>query len=113
MMNDRKTIPSRTVETQHRRIPFNNLKSVELFVDELNRIYQFKLWGNALTSMFVLVREDSEILGQLNVGKTFHMKYYGQDSVGPIEILNTRIKYIDKVDEGRFRGHYLTGLTII
>ena len=45
--------------------PKENPKTVELFLDDMNRIYQFKVWGNALTSMFVLVREDSEILDRL------------------------------------------------
>lgn len=94
-------------------IRFERLKRVELFVDGLNSIYQFKLWGNALTSMFVLVKEGSEILGQLDVGKTVKMTYYDNDgstSSGPLE---TKIKYINKVSEGRFKGHYLTGLTLL
>ncbi len=111
-MNKEENTQAAAFERSTHRIQFENLKSVELFIDGLDRIYQFKLWGNALTSMFVLVKEDSEILNCLDVGKTFNMKYYGQDSMGPIGTLNTRIKYINRVDEGRFKGHYLTGLTI-
>lgn len=112
-MNEWEAVAPILVEKSNRYKRFENLRTVEIFVGELNRVYQFKLWGNALTSMFVLVKEDSDILGQLNVGKTFTMKYYGQDTVGPIQTLATRIKYIDRVDEGRFRGHYLTGLSIV
>ena len=88
-------------------------KSVEVFVDELNSHYQFKVWGSALTSMFVLVKEGSEVLNQLNVGKTYKMKYYSHEESLPAEDLETEIKYVNKIDEGRFKGHYLTGLQIV
>jgi len=92
---------------------FDKLKSVEVFVDELNSFYQFKVWGSALTSMFVLVKEDSEVLNQLDVGKIYKMKYYSQEESLPTEDLETEIKYVNKIDEGRFKGHYLTGLQIV
>lgn len=88
-------------------------KSVEFFIDELNRIYQFKVWGNTLTSMFVLVREDSEIVDRIGVGKVYEMKYYSFDESQPVKNLNTQIKYFDKIDQGRFKGHYLTGLSVV
>ncbi|MFO7558025.1 MAG: hypothetical protein R6X10_04270 [Desulfobacterales bacterium] len=88
-------------------------KSVEFFIDELNRIYQFKVWGNTLTSMFVLVREDSEIVGRIGVGEVYEMKYYSFDESQPVKNLNTQIKYFDKIDQGRFKGHYLTGLSVV
>lgn len=89
------------------------LKSVEFFIDELNRIYQFKVWGNTLTSMFVLVREDSEIVDRIGVGEVYEMKYYSFDESRPVKNLNTKIKYFDKIDQGRFKGHYLTGLAVV
>ena len=92
---------------------FDKLKSVEVFVDELNSHYQFKVWGSALTSMFVLVKEDSEVLNKLDVGKTYKMKYYSQEESLPARDLKTEIKYVNKIDEGRFKGHYLTGLQIV
>ncbi|MBW1898227.1 MAG: hypothetical protein JRI61_04120 [Deltaproteobacteria bacterium] len=89
------------------------LKSVEFFIDELNRIYQFKVWGNTLTSMFVLVREDSEIVDRIGVGEVYEMKYYSFDESQPVKNFNTKIKYFDKIDQGRFKGHYLTGLAVV
>jgi len=94
-------------------VELGKLKSVEFFVDELNRIYQFKVWGNTLTSMFVLVREDSEIVNRIGVGEVYEMKYYSQDDSQPAKRLHTKIKYFDKIDQGRFKGHYLTGLAVV
>jgi hypothetical protein len=98
---------------EEKSIGFEKLKSVEVFIDELNRIYQFKLWGNTLTSMFVLVREDSEIVDRIGVGEVYEMKYYNVDESQPVKNLNTKIKYFDKIDQGRFKGHYLTGLSVV
>ena len=92
---------------------FDQLKHVEFFVDELNSHYQFKVWGSALTSMFVLVKEDSDVLPQLDVGKKFEMKYFCQEATVPAKNLETEIKYVNKIDEGRFKGHYLTGLQLV
>jgi len=89
------------------------LKSVEFFIDGLNRIYQFKVWGNTLTSMFVLVREDSEIVNRIGVGEVYEMTYYSEDKSQPAKNLSTKIKYFDKIDQGRFKGHYLTGLSVV
>ncbi len=90
----------------------DQLKSVEMFISSLNCAYQFKIWGNARTSMFVLVKEDSEIVGNLNVGEVFSMKYFNPESTEGFRNLDTEIKYFNKIDFGRFKGHYLTGLSI-
>ena len=55
----------------------DSLKSVEFYVSRLNQIYQFKVWGNTLTSMFVLVKEDSELVNQFGVGDVYEMTFYG------------------------------------
>lgn len=103
-------VPAYGVRLDRRRIRFENLHSVEFFINELNQVYQFKVWGNALTSMFVLVKEDSEIVDKLRVGKVFSMKYHDGDATTD---LDTAIKYLTKVDQGRFKGHYIAGLSLL
>ncbi len=92
---------------------FGQLNSVEMFISNLNCAYQFKVWGNARTSMFVLVKEDSEIVGNLNIGEVFSMKYFNSDPARGFRNLDTEIKYFNKIDFGKFKGHYLTGLSIV
>lgn len=87
--------------------------SVELPINELNLLYQFKIWEHASETIFVLIKENSEILSQLQVGKVFNMKYYSTDSVCPTVRLKTQIKQITKNDQGRFKGHYRVGLAIL
>ena len=75
--------------------------------------YQFKIWEMPSMSMCVLVREDSAILPQLEVGHTLKMKYYSYDDICPTEYLATEIRHITKTEEGRFKGHYLVGLELL
>ena len=41
------------------------------------------------------------------------MKYYTRDTVCPTRNFDTKIEYITKDLEGRFKGHYLVGLEIL
>lgn len=91
---------------------FDNYYCVEFLIKGIKMIYQSKLWKKKSKAMFVLVREDSDILNQLNVGDIMNMKYYSNDASNPTQNLNTEIKYITKDDKGRFKGHYLIGLAI-
>ena len=61
----------------------------------------------------VLIREDSDILNQINEGDVLTLKYCPADSRSPFEYHDTTIMSITKNDHGRFRGHYLVGLKIV
>ena len=41
------------------------------------------------------------------------MKYYTMDSLCPTRDLHTDIKHITKEDQGKFKGHYIVGLSIL
>ncbi|MFC1821303.1 hypothetical protein ACFL9T_01250 [Thermodesulfobacteriota bacterium] len=90
----------------------NNYYSVEFSVNG-GSSYQFKIWDIPSMSMCVLVREDSALLSQLEVGHTLKMKYYSYDDICPMEYLATEIRHITKTVEGRFKGHYLIGLELL
>ena len=87
--------------------------SVELLIQELKMLYQFKIWNSASEPMFILVKEDSALLGQLKVGTVFKSKYYSTDSMCPTVDLATQIKQIVRDEQGRFKGYYLIELAII
>jgi hypothetical protein len=94
------------------RFPASQYYSVEFSINGLNMSYQFKIWNMASQSMCVLVREDSEILPRIKVGDILDMRYYTGSSSSPSEDLKTEIRHITK-DDGRFKGHYLVGLSIV
>jgi hypothetical protein len=105
-----------TLATERRsepRLRASQYYSVEFSIHELNLSYQFKIWNIASQSMCVLVREDSEILPRLKVGDVLDMTYYTSSSAHPTENLKTEIRHITKDEGGKFRGHYLVGISIL
>ena len=87
--------------------------SVEFKVKDQGNLYQFKIWNISSKGMCLLVREDSEVVEELEVGKVVDMKYYTTDFSKPPEKLKTEIKHVTKEDQGRFKGHYFVGIYII
>ena len=65
--------------------------SVELQIDNLSCPYQFKLRKNSSEPMHFIVRENSDILRELQVGKTFNMKYYSDDFFRTAKYMKTEI----------------------
>ncbi|MBW1946141.1 MAG: hypothetical protein JRG79_10740 [Deltaproteobacteria bacterium] len=93
--------------------PLNEYYSVELALEGLHYLHQFRIWSIHNGSMCVLVKESSEVLGSLRVGDVMRMKYYTMDSLCPTRDLHTEIKHITKEDQGKFKGHYVVGLSIL
>lgn len=93
--------------------PLNEYYSVELALKGLHYLHQFRIWSIHNGSMCVLVKESSEVLGSLRVGDVMRMKYYTMDSLCPTRDLPTEIKHITKEDQGKFKGHYVVGLSIL
>ena len=91
----------------------NHYYSVEFLITETRLLYQFKVWNSNSDSMFIIVKEGSEILIRLKEGNVFKTKYYSTDSLRPTVDLETQIKEITKDDGGRFKGHYQVGLDIL
>lgn len=87
--------------------------SVEFSINGLELPYQFKIWNMASQSMCVLIREESEILPRIKVGDVIDMKYYTSSSSCPSEEFRTEIRHITKDEEGKFKGHYLVGISIL
>jgi hypothetical protein len=87
--------------------------SVEFSLSEVEFLYQFKIWNISQQGICVVVKEGSEILNHLKVGDILEMKYYPTDKQGSTEALRTEIRHITKDEQGRFKGHYLVGLSIL
>ncbi|MFC1533308.1 hypothetical protein ACFL7M_08100 [Thermodesulfobacteriota bacterium] len=95
--------------------PWPNLDqyySVEIQINEIGVVYQFKVWRIESTSIYILIKEDSALLPWLKVGDSRIMKYYSNDLTNPYQNLETEILDIIRQEYGRLRGHYLVGLEI-
>ena len=87
--------------------------SVEFEISGCAFVYQFKIWDLSSKGICVLVKEDSNLLNYINVGDVLNLKYYTTDSSKPIEYMKTEIRHITKDEEGRFKGIYLVGLSVV
>ncbi len=87
--------------------------SVEFSTKKEAFSYQFKIRDVAPSGMGILVKKDSAAFKSLKVGDVLKMKYYPLNLSDPPDYLQTEIKHITKNETGRFRGHYLIGLSIL
>ena len=94
------------------RSPADRYYSVQFTVAGLKPQYQFKTWNISSKGLCILIKEDSDVLNHLNAGDVLEMTYYPNDPQGTLERLQTRIQHITLNDSGRFKGHYLVGLSI-
>ncbi|RJQ57206.1 MAG: hypothetical protein C4530_13090 [Desulfobacteraceae bacterium] len=87
--------------------------SVEFSKKGMDAIYQFKIWNISPKGMCILVKENSALVRHLKVGDVLDMKYYPSDDTGPVERCKTEITHITKDAEGKFKGHFLVGLSMV
>ena len=107
-MDDNNSIRERRSES---RDLIERYYSVQFSKPELEAIYQFKIRNISKKGMCILVREDSDVIKHLQVGDILDMQFFPSEQTEPIEYSKTEIKHITKDDQGRFKGHYLIGLT--
>ena len=86
---------------------------VEFSKSGLTHFYNFKLRDISSKGMCILVKEGSDVLKSLKVGDILDMKYYTEEHSSQPNQFKTKIEYIIKDVQGRFKGHRLVGLSII
>ena len=87
--------------------------SVEFLLSDCSFVYQYKIWNISTKGVCVLVKEDSDLLNHVKVGDVLNLRYRPTDASRPIEMLRTEIRHITKDEQGRFKGVYLVGLSIL
>ncbi|MCG6910826.1 MAG: hypothetical protein LJE94_11970 [Deltaproteobacteria bacterium] len=104
--------PLRDRRSEERKPP-EKYYSVQFAVKDLGYYYQFKIWDVSSKGMCILVGEDSSVVKYLTVGDVIKMQYYLSDAIGSTEEFETEISHITKSEQGKFKGHYLVGLSIL
>lgn len=87
--------------------------SVEFSISRQLPVYQFRVRDMSPWGLGILVKDDSPVLNRLAAGDVVEMKYNPADRKGFAELLRTEIRHITRLDQGRFKGHYLVGLRIL
>jgi len=93
------------------RYILDNYYSVQFSLNEMGPIYLFKLRNISLNGPCIMVKEDSSIFEQIEVGDILHMEFKPPELSVPNKLLKTRI--ISKNSHDLFTGHSLVGLSII
>jgi hypothetical protein len=85
--------------------------SVQFFLSDKEILYQFKLRNISSNGSCILVKKDSPVLTELQVGDILDMEYSKPGSLDDSEFFKTQIT--SKNSHDRFKGHSLVELTII
>lgn len=93
------------------RYILDNYYSVQFSLNDMGPIYLFKLRNISLSEPCILVKEDSSVFEQLEVGDILDMKFNPMELSVPNKLLKTKI--ISKNSHNLFTGHSLVGLSII
>jgi hypothetical protein len=86
--------------------------SAEFQLNNSKIMFQFKLRKSLNEPMFAVVKEGSTALENINEGDVVDMHYHHLDKTMPVELRQTRIKYISKDSTIGFKDHYVVGLSL-
>ena len=98
--------------SEHRKI-LDQYYSVEFSISKMLPVHQFKVRDISPSGIGILVNENSAVLEHLTINDVLEMKYNPTDSSNSPEHLKTEIRHITKVEEGKYKGHYLVGMLIL
>ena len=96
-----------------RSILINRFFSVELRPNSLLPFYKFKLRKSSSDDAFILIKENSAILSFLESGQELNINYFSEEKSNLGTWVKTKINYVIKEVRGRFKGHYVIGLSTI
>lgn len=76
-------------------------------------IYQFRVTDVSSHGAGILIKEDSDFLGMIEVGQVVDADFISPDGTDPAGIHSVEIKHITKPSKGNNKGHCLVGLLIL
>ena len=76
-------------------------------------VYEVKLIDLSSKGACILFQNNSSLLNHLQIGQDLKVKYFLEDRSKPSEMFQAKVKHITEVQEGRLKGYYLAGLSIL
>ena len=77
-------------------------------------VYQLKVRDLSANGAGIVARTDSKILNIIRIGQELDVKLISHgESAGPSGHYRSRIEHISELQEGRFRGHMVIGISIL
>jgi hypothetical protein len=76
-------------------------------------IYQFRVQDVSSDGAGILIKEDSKFLSLIEVGQIVDADFVSPDGTDPAGNYKAEIRHITKPNEGKNKGHFLVGLSIL
>ena len=76
-------------------------------------IYQFKVINVSTKGAGLLIREDSAFLKMIEVGQIVDADFISPEGSDPSGKYKAEIKHITELDEQKYKGHQLVGISIL
>ena len=87
--------------------------NIEISINGMPPAYMFRLRNIMSTGLGVLVRSDSDLLKQVEIGDVLDVKYNPTEPSEPSEYFKTKIEHITEGIADSPKGHAVMGLSII
>ena len=76
-------------------------------------LYQFKLKDISHNGAGILVKDDSAMIKHLKVGQSLEIRFQMSPRSDLDGYFESKIKHITKINERRYKGHYLVGVKML
>jgi hypothetical protein len=76
-------------------------------------VHEVKLKDISSKGACFLFKNNSSLSGNLQTGQDLKVKYFFEDRSKPSEMFQAKVRHITEVKEGRFKGYYSAGLSIL
>jgi hypothetical protein len=111
MKNEQKINSFKERRAKHRRTQLRNYR-VEIKLIGAP-IYQFRVRDVSSDGAGILIKEDSKFLNMIKVGQIVDVDFISPKGTEPAGNHRTEVRHITKPNEGKNKGHYLAGLSIL
>jgi hypothetical protein len=76
-------------------------------------VHKVKLKDISSKGACIFFKDNSSLLNHLKIEQKVKVKYFLEERSEPSEMFQAKIKHITEVKEGRFKGNYSAGLSIL
>ena len=76
-------------------------------------VHEVKLKDLSSKGACILFQNNSSLINHLRIGQDLKVKYFLEDRSKPSGMLQAKVNHITEVKEGRLKGYYLAGLSIL
>ena len=106
--------PEKTLEENRAELRTSELKNYRIEIKFIGKpIYQFRVTDVSTKGASILIKEDSDFLDMIEVGQIVDVNFISPEGYDLSGMYRAKIKHITKLNDGRYKGHLLVGVSIL